>query len=556
MTSAFSPVGGGTFPDLFQGFSGMVETLGGRGIKFSRPWHNEFQEITLNGSTTGFSGILLSWTFISKNRRDVKEISGAFLDNTTNYRYLGRMPPRKKTGSIGRRWSGRFSKGIDPLALDFTQSVSFDKNLYYYDILGGMAHARMLRRIGILKSGELKKILKGLQSIIRDLQSGRLKFREELEDVHRNIEKALIDRIGKTGGKLHTARSRNDQVALDFRLYCRDRVGELLESLLRLEHLLVKKAADCLDVVMPGYTHLQRAQPVLFSHHLLAYVEMLERDRSRLLDGFRRMNVLPLGSGALAGTTFPIDREFVARQLGFDRVSANSLDAVSDRDFAIEIAAAGSILMMHLSRFAEELVLWSSREFDFIKLPETFCTGSSMMPQKINPDVPELVRGKTGRVYGHLISLLTMMKGLPLAYNKDLQEDKEPIFDLFETVVNSVDILAAMVPGLRPNRARMAEAASDGSLLATDLADWLVRRGVDFRTSHEVTARIVRYSMERRKDLKELTLPELKKFCPKFTPEVFRVLKTSASIESRRAAGGTARSNVSREIRKLEKRFF
>jgi argininosuccinate lyase len=452
-------------------------------------------------------------------------------------------------------WSGRFEKKIDPLALDFTQSVSFDKNLYYYDILGSLAHAKMLHRVGILTARELKKINKGLQSIIRDLQSGKLEFKEELEDVHRNIETALMARIGATGGKLHTARSRNDQVALDFRLYCRDRISELHDSLVRLEQVLVKKGRDFIDVIMPGYTHLQRAQPILFSHHLLAYVEMLERDRARFLDAFRRVNILPLGSGALAGTTFPIDREFVARELGFADVSHNSLDAVSDRDFAVEIAAAGSILMMHLSRLSEELILWSSSEFDFLKLPESFCTGSSMMPQKMNPDVPELVRGKTGRVYGHLISLLTMLKGLPLAYNKDMQEDKEPLFDLFETVVNSVDILAALLKGIRPNRKRMEEAAGDGFLLATDFADWLVKGGLDFRSSHELTARIVRHALEKGKDLKELTLPELRKFSHRFTSDLFSALKTKAAIENRRATGGTARANVLREIKRLEKRL-
>jgi argininosuccinate lyase len=441
------------------------------------------------------------------------------------------------------------------LALDFTQSVSFDKNLYYYDILGSLAHARMLQKVGILSRGELKKISRGLRSIVQDLQSGRLEFKEELEDVHRNIEAALIKRIGATGGKLHTARSRNDQVALDFRLYCRDRISELHDSLVGLERSLVKKGREFIEVVMPGYTHLQRAQPVLFSHHLLAYVEMFERDRERLLDAFKRLNILPLGSGALAGTTFPIDREFVARELGFAEVSRNSLDAVSDRDFTVEIAAAASILMMHLSRLCEELILWSTSEFDFIKLPESFCTGSSMMPQKVNPDVPELVRGKTGRVYGHLVSLLTTLKGLPLAYNKDLQEDKEPVFDLFETAINSVDILAAMMKGVRPNRKRMDQAASDGFLLATDLADWLVKKGIDFRSAHEITARIVRYALEKGKDLKALTLEELKKFSPKVTPDLFRALTLKTALENRRSVGGTAKANVLKEIKRLEKRL-
>jgi argininosuccinate lyase len=413
----------------------------------------------------------------------------------------------------------------------------------------------MLRKIGVLNGSELNKIVQGLKSIVGDLQSGKLLFKEELEDVHRNIEAALMKKIGPAGGKLHTARSRNDQVALDFRLYCRDRVSELVDSVTALEKVFLKKAEEFQDVIMPGYTHLQRAQPVLFAHHLLAYVEMFERDRGRLLDAFKRMNVLPLGSGALAGTTFPIDREFVARELGFAEVSHNSLDAVSDRDFAIEIAAAASVLMMHFSRLSEELILWSSTEFDFIKLPETFCTGSSMMPQKMNPDVPELVRGKTGRVYGHLVSLLTTLKGLPLAYNKDMQEDKEPVFDLFETVINSTDILTALIAGTRPNETKMAIAAADGFLLATDLADWLVRNGVAFRASHEVTAQVVRYALDKGKDLKELSLEEFKKFSPKFTPDLFSALNERAAVNNRKATGGTAKSNLLKELKRLKKRL-
>lgn len=480
-----------------------------------------------------------------------RDFIGGFLDRAGHCQYLAPMS-KLKQGNISP-WSGRFAQKTDPLALDFTQSVSFDKRLYYYDVVGSLAHAKMLQKVGLLTPRELKKIQKGLQSIVEDLQSGKLEFKEELEDVHRNIEAALIARVGTAGGKLHTARSRNDQVAVDLRLYCRDRVMELHDSLVALERVFVQKAREGIGAIMPGYTHLQRAQPILFSHHLLAYVEMFERDRSRLLDTLRRLNVCPLGSGALAGTTFPIDREFVANELGFDQVSRNSLDAVSDRDFAVEIASSASILMMHLSRLCEELVLWSSAEFDFIKLPESFCTGSSMMPQKMNPDVPELVRGKTGRVYGHLISLLTLLKGLPLAYNKDLQEDKEPLFDLFETVINSVDILAELMAGAKPNRPKMEAAAGDGFLLATDLADWLVRQGVDFRSSHEITARIVRYALNQGKDLKKITLEELKKFSPHFSRDLFQALKTRAAVDNRRSPGGTATRNVSAEIRRLEK---
>ncbi len=456
-------------------------------------------------------------------------------------------------GGKSKRWSGRFAKGIDPLALGFTQSISFDRRLYRYDILGSLAHAKMLARRRILTRTESRKIERGLLSILKEIEGGRFRFREELEDIHRNIETALIERIGDAGRKLHTARSRNDQIALDLRLYCRDQLEALDKALKGLEKVFAKKAHESLRVVMPGYTHLQRAQPVLFAHHLMAYVAMFERDRDRLRDASKRVAILPLGAGALAGTTFPIDREFVARELGFDGVACNSLDAVSDRDFAVECAAAVSLLMMHLSRYSEELVLWSSSEFGFVRLPEAFCTGSSMMPQKMNPDVPELVRGKTGRVVGHLVSLLTMLKGLPLAYNKDLQESQEPLFDLFETALDSVRILSALTQGLCADAARMQKAASDGLLLATELADWLVKRGADFRTAHEATAQIVRYAIDHRKDLKRLSLGEMQKFSPLVNRDLFRVLDVCSAIEGRRATGGTATANVLREIKRIER---
>lgn len=454
-----------------------------------------------------------------------------------------------------KRWSGRFGKKLNPLALDFSQSVGFDKKLYYYDLLGSIAHAQGLARAGVLTARERDKIVKGLQTIAREVSSGKVEFLEELEDVHQNIESLLKKKIGKLGGKLHTGRSRNDQVALDFRLYCRDRLAELHDSLLSLERVVLKKAKENTDVALPGYTHLQRAQPILFAHHLLAYLEMWERDRSRILECFHRLNVCPLGAGALAGTSFPIDREWVAKQLGFTAVSHNSLDAVSDRDFAIEIASLASLLMMHLSRLAEELILWSTSEFGFIKLPESFCTGSSMMPQKMNPDIAELVRGKTGRVYGHLIALLTVMKSLPLAYNKDMQEDKEAIFDLFETVINSVDILAAMLVGIQPDKKKMQQAASDPLLIATDLADWLVKKGVDFRSSHEIVAKLVRYSLQKRKGLGLLSLTEFRKFSPQFDSGIYRLLTPEVSISHRQAIGGTAKKNVLLEIKRLEKKF-
>ncbi|MBI2083456.1 MAG: argininosuccinate lyase [Deltaproteobacteria bacterium] len=454
-----------------------------------------------------------------------------------------------------KKWSGRFEKGLDPLALDFTQSVEFDKKLYYYDILGSMAHARGLARAGILSKKEAKKIAGGLHAVVRDIQSGKFQFKEELEDVHRNIESALIKKIGRVGGKLHTGRSRNDQVALDFRLYCRDRLEELHDSLVGLERATLKKAKETVDILMPGYTHLQRAQPIRFAHHLLAYIEMWERDRTRILEVFRRINISPLGSGALAGTAFPVDREGVARDLGFTEVSHNSLDAVSDRDFAIEIASLSSLLMMHLSRLAEEWILWSTTEFNFIHLPDSFCTGSSMMPQKKNPDILELIRGKTGRVYGHLISLLTVMKSLPLAYNKDMQEDKEAVFDLFETVINCIDILAAMMPKVQPNRTALQRAVSDSFLLATDLADWLVKKGVDFRSSHEIVSKVVLFSLQKKKELHELSLADFRRFSKTFNQEVYQILKPEISVNLRRTTGGTARQTVLKEIKRLEERL-
>ncbi len=455
----------------------------------------------------------------------------------------------------GVQWSGRFAQKLDPTALLYTQSISFDQRLYRYDILGSLAHAKMLHKIGVLTAGDHRKIGKGLTEILEDIEAGRFEFKIEQEDIHLNIEKELIRRIGPAGGRLHTARSRNDQVALDFRLYCRDEASEMMAGVTGLQKVLLRKAREFLGVILPGYTHLQRAQPVLFSHHLMAYVEMLDRDRTRVEDAHRRLNVLPLGCGALAGTTFPLDREWVARELGFDGVTHNSLDTVSDRDFAIELAAAGSILMMHLSRFAEELILWSTTEFDFIQLPESFCTGSSMMPQKMNPDVPEVVRGKTGRVYGHLVQLLTLLKGLPLAYNKDLQEDKESVFDLFDTVLATLEIMSKMLSGLKVKREKMEKAAADGFLLATELADWLVTQGVDFRASHEVAARVVRYALDRGKDLKDVTLEELKMFSPKFTEKVFGALDIKVAVDRRRATGGTATEAVLREISRMERKL-
>ncbi|MBI1909389.1 MAG: argininosuccinate lyase [Deltaproteobacteria bacterium] len=455
--------------------------------------------------------------------------------------------------SSPKKWSGRFKERLDPLALDFTASIDFDKRLYFYDILGSLAHARALGRAKVLTPTEVRKIQKGLHQVLQGVHSGRLRFSTDLEDVHRNIEQALIKKIGPLGGKLHTGRSRNDQVALDLRLYCRDRLLEMRESLIQLERAVLKRAKESLGIMMPGYTHLQRAQPILFSHWLLAYIEMWERDKGRIQDCLKRVNSLPLGAGALAGTTFPIDRLRVARELGFFDLCHNSLDAVSDRDFAIESAAVASLLMSHLSRISEELILWSSAEFGFIRLPESFCTGSSMMPQKINPDVPELIRGKTGRVYGHLMALLTIMKSLPLAYNKDMQEDKEPLFDLFDTVIDCMDLLRALMTRMKTSSQRMREAIEDGFLLATDMADYLVTQGVPFKKAHEIVGQVVRYCLSKEKTLEDLALPELKRFSPKFGPEVASFLTPEKAIARRRVVGGTAPDAVKNEIRRLEK---
>jgi argininosuccinate lyase len=390
-----------------------------------------------------------------------------------------------------------------------------------------------------------------LQAVEREIDSGKFAFSQADEDIHMNIERRLTELIGAAGGKLHTARSRNDQVALDMRLYLRDEVKNVINELRGLQRQLALVAKRNLDVIMPGYTHLQRAQPVLLAHHLLAYVDMLERDSERFADCSGRINVLPLGSGALAGTTFPIDRAYVAKLLGFPRVSKNSIDAVSDRDFLLEFLAAASILFVHLSRLAEELILWSSQEFGFIELPDGYCTGSSMMPQKKNPDVPELIRGKTGRVFGHLHSLLTIMKGLPLAYNRDLQEDKIPLFDTVDTVEASLKIMGEVIAGMRVRRERMLTAVKDGYMNATDLADYLVERGMAFRAAHEAAGKVVQYCVMETKRIEELSLVELKRFSSKFDKDVYRYISAEAVVGRRRALGGTAKRNVVRRLKEL-----
>ncbi|NJD05387.1 MAG: argininosuccinate lyase [Methylococcaceae bacterium] len=441
-------------------------------------------------------------------------------------------------------WGGRFTEATDAFVEAFTASVEFDKRLAPFDIQGSIAHATMLESIGVLTDKECKAIVQGLENIREEIERGDFFWSVELEDVHMNVEARLTDRIGIAGKKLHTGRSRNDQVATDVRLYLRAEIDVIRQELARLQSALIDLAEREADTLMPGFTHLQVAQPISFGHHLLAWNEMLARDRERLADCRKRVNVMPLGSAALAGTSYPLDRALTARLLEFDRPSANSLDAVSDRDFAIEFAACASLILMHLSRFSEELILWSSAQFGFIDLPDKFCTGSSIMPQKKNPDVPELVRGKSGRVFGHLFALLTLMKSQPLAYNKDNQEDKEPLFDTVDTVKGCLRAFADMMPHLEPNRDAMREAAKRGFATATDLADYLVRKGVAFRDAHEIVGKAVRLGIDSRRDLAELELSELQQLSAVIEADVFDVLSLEGSVASRDIEGGTAPARV------------
>ncbi|BEH08518.1 argininosuccinate lyase [Geobacter sulfurreducens] len=449
-------------------------------------------------------------------------------------------------------WGGRFSEPTDQFVEEFTASIDFDKRLYHQDIRGSIAHARMLGKQGILPMAEVEKIVAGLQEVLARIEAGKFDFSVALEDIHMNIEARLTEKIGEAGKRLHTGRSRNDQVALDIRLYLRDEIVEISAYLDMLVDSLIYQAEANLGVIMPGYTHLQTAQPILFSHHMMAYVEMFTRDKGRMEDCLRRMNALPLGAGALAGTTFPIDREHVAELLDFPGVTRNSLDSVSDRDFALEFMGASSILMMHLSRFSEELILWSTSEFKFVELTDSFCTGSSIMPQKKNPDVPELVRGKTGRVYGNLMALLTVMKALPLAYNKDMQEDKEPLFDTIDTVKGSLKIFADMVREMRINAGNMRAAAAKGFSTATDVADYLVRQGMPFRDAHEVVGKTVAYCIANGKDLPDLTMDEWQGFSDKIGEDIFDAITLEASVNARAATGGTALERVRAEIERAK----
>ena len=441
-------------------------------------------------------------------------------------------------------WGGRFTEATDQFVERFTASVSFDQRLYHHDINGSLAHADMLAKVGVLTTDELSKIQEGLEEIRAEILSGRFEWSVSLEDVHMNIEARLTDKIGITGKKLHTGRSRNDQVATDIRLYLRDELALIVTELSRLQQGLITLATREAHTIMPGFTHLQTAQPVTFGHHMLAWNEMLERDYSRFQDCAARLNQCPLGAAALAGTTYPIDRHYSAELLGFDRPTENSLDSVSDRDFAIEFAAAASLLMTHMSRFSEELVLWTSAQFKFIELPDRFCTGSSIMPQKKNPDVPELIRGKVGRVNGHLVSLLTLMKSQPLAYNKDNQEDKEPLFDIIDTVKDCLKAYADMVPAITVNGDVTREAAMRGFSTATDLADYLVRKGLPFRDAHEVVGKSVAYGIAENKDLSEMSLAELQTFSTDIEHDVFDVLTLEGSVNARDHIGGTAPKQV------------
>ncbi len=443
-----------------------------------------------------------------------------------------------------KTWGGRFTESTDAFVAAFTASVDFDRRMYRQDIAGSIAHARMLARVGVLSPQDCEAIVQGLETIRAEIERGEFVWSVELEDVHMNIEARLTARIGDAGKRLHTGRSRNDQVATDIRLYLRDAIDILLGEIARLLGGLATMAAREADTIMPGFTHLQVAQPVTFGHHLLAWFEMLKRDYERLVDARKRVNVMPLGAAALAGTSYPLDRHYTAQLLDFAGPCANSLDAVSDRDFAIEFTAAAALLMTHLSRMAEELVLWSSAQFDFVDLPDRFCTGSSIMPQKKNPDVPELVRGKVGRVNGHLIALLTLMKSQPLAYNKDNQEDKEPLFDTVDTVLGCLRAFADMIPALRPKRDRMLQAARRGFATATDLADYLVRKGVPFRDAHEIVGKAVRLGVDSGRDLAEMSLAELQQFSALIEEDVFLVLSLEGSVAARDVLGGTAPNRV------------
>ena len=450
-------------------------------------------------------------------------------------------------------WGGRFKEKTAKILEEFSESVSFDQRLWKEDIEGSIAHAKMLNKQGIIEDRELKLILKGLKEIAKEIEQGKFHFKTELEDVHMNIEKVLIEKIGSAGARLHTARSRNDQVATDLRLYLRKKVSEIQGLLTEFEKTIIDIAQKHIDTIMPGYTHMQKAQPVLLAHHLLAYAWMFERDRSRLTEALKRINQCPLGACAIAGTSLPIDRDYTAKELGFEGVIPNSMDAVSDRDFVLDVLYCGAMIMMHLSRLSEELIIWSTDEFGYIELPDQFSTGSSMMPQKKNPDSAELIRGKTGRVYGNLISLLTTMKALPLTYNRDMQEDKEPVFDTCDTVVMSLKIMIEMLPEIKFNVEKMKASLKTGFLNATDLAEYLVKKGVPFRIAHEIVGKIVLYCIEKGKNLAELKIKEFKKFSDKISEDVYDILTPEGSITAKQSYGSTSKKWIKEQIKILKK---
>ncbi|CDQ38132.1 argininosuccinate lyase [Virgibacillus salexigens] len=448
-------------------------------------------------------------------------------------------------------WGGRFTKPTSQLVDEYTASIYFDKKLAVYDIEGSLAHVAMLGKCEIITKEEAKTIAEGLQKVASTIESGEAILREEHEDIHMNVERLLIEAIGPVGGKLHTGRSRNDQVALDMRLYLRDALVEITQLAVQVQQALVKQATANMDTILPGYTHLQRAQPVLFSHHLLAYAWMFQRDIERLIDSWKRVNQSPLGAGALAGTTFPIDRKYVAQQLAFEGICENSLDAVSDRDFVVEFLSDASMISMHLSRLCEEIVQWSSQEFNFIEIDDEFSTGSSMMPQKKNPDVAELVRGKTGRVYGHLMGMLTTLKGLPLAYNKDMQEDKEGMFDTVETLRGALSLFAPMIESMNVNKEAMYKAVQNDYSNATDFADYLVGKGITFRESHAITGETVLYCIKENKYLTDLTIKEFQTFSNAIESDIYDYLAPEAVVQARNATGGTAKNQVTAQLKKV-----
>ncbi|MFH0998377.1 MAG: argininosuccinate lyase [Pseudomonadota bacterium] len=456
---------------------------------------------------------------------------------------------------IEKPWEGRFAEKTDRSVELFTSSIDVDKRLYAYDVDGSIAHCRMLAHVSIITHEEAEKLIEGLGAIKREIQRGKFLFDHGLEDIHMHIETRLFQEVGKVAQKLHTARSRNDQVALDSRMYLREETRNIVRLLDALNTVIVSLAEENLEVIMPGYTHLQRAQPVLLAHHLMAYFEMFSRDRARFCDALKRINVLPLGSAALAGTTYPIDRQYTAGLLQFPEISANSIDSVSDRDFMLEFLSGASIAMVHFSRLSEEMILWSSAEFGFIGLPDAFSTGSSIMPQKKNPDVPELVRGKAGRVFGDLFALLTLMKSLPLAYNRDMQEDKPAVFDAVDTLKACIEIYTAMLPRLRINKEILYQATTTGFLNATDLADYLVTRGMTFRESHSCVGKAVGYASSRKKELHELSLEEMKSFSTLIAEDIFGILTPEQMINRRTSFGGTARENVNAAIQAARQRL-